>query len=108
MLSYRSALINVLGVSLIGNPVKIGDGPAAVTLPFSRFIWEETIKKCSFLFKFKEGENFNHSNTLKVFRGLKLSPDAEIGQKGRFCKGLGKRNPFGHGMPLFVYEWEGR
>jgi fumarylacetoacetate (FAA) hydrolase family protein len=24
-----------------------------------------------------------------IFRGLKLSPDAEIGQKGAFCKGLG-------------------
>lgn len=29
--------IFVPGVSLIGNPVKIGDGPAAVTLPFSKF-----------------------------------------------------------------------
>ena len=24
-----------------------------------------------------------------VFRGLKFEPDAEIGQKGAFCKGLG-------------------
>jgi hypothetical protein len=27
----------MLVLSLIGNPVKIGDGPAAVTLPFSGF-----------------------------------------------------------------------
>jgi hypothetical protein len=39
------------------------------------------------LFEFKEGDNFNHRNTL-VFRGLKFEPDAEIGQKGAFCKGL--------------------
>jgi hypothetical protein len=25
-----------------------------------------------------------------VFRGLKFEPDAEIGQKGRFCNGLRK------------------
>jgi hypothetical protein len=24
----------------------------------------------------------------RVFRGLKFEPDAEIGQKGAFCKGL--------------------
>jgi len=28
-------------LSLIGNPVKIGDGPAAVTLPFSGCVWEK-------------------------------------------------------------------
>lgn len=28
-------------VSLIGNPVKIGDGPAAVNLPFSKFNLEK-------------------------------------------------------------------
>ena len=46
-------------------------------------------------FKFKEGENFNHRNTLSILRiALKLhfvqnvEPDAEIGQKGAFCKGL--------------------
>lgn len=34
----------MLVLSLIGNPVKIGDGPAAVTPPFSEFVWEETIE----------------------------------------------------------------
>jgi hypothetical protein len=32
------AIIRTLVLSLIGNPVKIGDGPAAVTSPFSGFI----------------------------------------------------------------------
>jgi hypothetical protein len=47
------------------------------------------------LFKFKEGENFNHRNTWSILRiKLKLlceqnvEPDTEIGQKGAFCKGL--------------------
>ncbi len=47
------------------------------------------------LFKFKEGENFNHRNTLSILRiALKLhfvqnvEPNTEIGQKGAFCKGL--------------------
>jgi len=59
------------------------------------------------LFKAKEGENFNHPsticrtygagrNTLSILRinppkfgdGLKFEPDAGIGQKGAFCKGL--------------------
>jgi len=59
------------------------------------------------LFEFKEGENFNHPsticqtygagrNTLSISRinppkfggGLKFEPDAGIGQKGAFCKGL--------------------
>ncbi len=55
----------------------------------------ETFEKCSILFKFKEGENFNHRNTLSILRiALKLhfmqnvEPNAEIGQKGVFCKGL--------------------
>jgi hypothetical protein len=46
-------------------------------------------------FKFKEGENFNHRNTLSILRiALKLhfvqnvEPDTEIGQKRAFCKGL--------------------
>jgi len=34
----------MLILSLIGNPVKIGDGPAAVTLPFSEFIWKKTFE----------------------------------------------------------------
>jgi len=47
------------------------------------------------LFKAKKGENFNHRNTLSISRiELKLhfvqnvEPDAGIGQKGAFCKGL--------------------
>jgi len=67
----------------------------------------ETFEKCSFLFKFKKGENFNHPrgicfafhgagrNTLSISRiKLKLhfvhnvEADAEIEQKGAFCKGL--------------------
>ena len=47
------------------------------------------------MFKFKEGENFNHRNTSSISRiKLKLhfvhnvETDAEIGQKGFFCKGL--------------------
>jgi hypothetical protein len=30
--------------------------------------WGETFEKRSFLFKFKEGENFNHMNTLSISR----------------------------------------
>jgi len=46
-------------------------------------------------FKFKEGYNFNHRNTLSILRiKLKLhcvqnvEHDTEIGQKRAFCKGL--------------------
>ena len=28
----------------------------------------ETFEKCSFLFKFKEGDHFNHGNTLSILR----------------------------------------
>jgi hypothetical protein len=28
----------------------------------------ETFEKCSILFKFKEGENFNHRNTWSILR----------------------------------------
>jgi hypothetical protein len=55
----------------------------------------ETFEKCSILFKFKEGENFNHWNTFSILRiKLKLhcvqnvELDTEIGQKGAFCKCL--------------------
>jgi hypothetical protein len=56
----------------------------------------ETFEKCSILFRFKEDENFNRRNTLSILRinppkfggGLKFESDAEIGQKGPFCKGL--------------------
>jgi hypothetical protein len=48
------------------------------------------------LFKAKEGENFNHRNTLSILRinppkfggGLKFEPDAGIGQNGAFFKGI--------------------
>jgi hypothetical protein len=34
----------------------------------------ETFEKCSILFKFKAGENFNHRNTLSILRiALKVS-----------------------------------
>jgi hypothetical protein len=68
---------------------------------------DETFEKCSFSLKAKEGENFNHPsticrtygagrNTFSILRinppkfggGLKFEPDAGIGQKGAFCKGL--------------------
>jgi len=62
--------------------------------------------------KFNEGDNFNHMNTLSISRinpqkfggGLKFGSDpkgigsafhgasAEIGQKGRFYKGLASRS----------------
>ncbi len=29
---------------------------------------KETFEKCSILFKFKEGENFNHRNTMSILR----------------------------------------
>ena len=55
----------------------------------------KTFEKCSFLLKFKEVENFNHRNTYGISRiKLKLhfvhnvETDAEIGQKGAFCRGL--------------------
>ena len=70
-------------------------------------IQPETFEKRSILFKAKKGENFNHPiticrtygagrNTLSISRinppkfggGLKFEPDAEIGEKGAFCKGL--------------------
>ena len=52
----------------------------------------ETFEKCSILVRVKEGENLNHRNILNISRidpaigGIE--PDAEIGQKGAFCKGL--------------------
>jgi len=69
----------------------------------------EGFEKYSILFKFKEGENFNHRNTWSILRiKLKLlceqnvEPDpkeigfafhragTEIGQRGVFCKGFAK------------------
>ncbi len=55
----------------------------------------DTFEKCRFLFEFKEGENFNRRHTFSIPRiELKLhfvqnvEPNAGIGQKGAFCKGL--------------------
>ena len=45
---------------------------------------------CAYLFKIKEGEDFT-TGIHGVFRRLKSEPDAEIGQKGTFCKGLEKK-----------------
>jgi hypothetical protein len=50
------------------------------------------LKNAKFCFSGKEDENFNHRNTPPVFRGLKFEPDAEIGQKGIFFKGLIESN----------------
>ncbi len=56
----------------------------------------ESFEKCSILFKVKSKiPDFEREKTKilttgihRVFRGLKFEPDAEIGQKGAFCKGL--------------------
>ncbi len=39
-----------------------------VTIQLSMLNRIETFEKCSILFKFKEGENFNHRNTLSILR----------------------------------------
>jgi len=53
----------------------------------------KTFEKCSILFKAKEGENFNHRNTLSISRielklhfvqNLRLTPG--LGKRGRFSK----------------------
>jgi len=56
---------------------------------------DETFEKRSFLFKVKEGEDFNHWDTRSISRiapvaslRAKPEPDTEIGQKGAFFKGL--------------------
>ncbi|MEE8480345.1 MAG: hypothetical protein V3T59_03800, partial [Desulfobacterales bacterium] len=70
----------------------------------------ETFEKCSILFKFKAGENFNHRNTLSILRiALKLhfvqnvepvdksrsSGTQKLGKRGRFAKvSLVKRSLF--------------
>ena len=33
-----------------------------------QYLIEEVVSKCSILFKIKEGENFNHRNTLSISR----------------------------------------
>jgi len=45
------------------------DGPAILldTMTETR-LCKETFEKCQFLFKFKEGEKFNHRNTLSILR----------------------------------------
>lgn len=63
---------------------------------------DETFEGCSFLSKFKEGDNFNHMNTLSILRinppkiggGLKFEPvdksrlsgTQKLGKKERFAK----------------------
>jgi len=67
----------------------------------------EAFEKHASLFKFKEGDNFNRRNTRSILRinppkfggGLKFEPDAEIGQKGGFCKSLKSTDPV-MGQPL--------
>jgi hypothetical protein len=53
----------------------------------------ETFEKCSISFKFKEGDNFNHRNTLSISRiALKLdfvqnlSQTPKLGERGRCAK----------------------
>jgi hypothetical protein len=53
----------------------------------------ETFEKCSISLKFKEGENFNHRNTLSISRiALKLdfvqnlSLTLKLGERGCFAK----------------------
>jgi hypothetical protein len=53
----------------------------------------DTFEKCSISFKFKEGENFNHRNTLSISRIAlkldfvqKLSLTQKLGERGRFAK----------------------
>jgi len=55
----------------------------------------ETFEERPILVKYKEGDNFNHRNTLSISRIArklhfvpKFEPDAVIGQKGALCKGL--------------------
>jgi hypothetical protein len=52
-------------------------------------LYPKAFEKCSILFKIKEGK-ISTAGILSIFRGLKFFPDAEIGQKGAFCRGLGK------------------
>jgi hypothetical protein len=55
----------------------------------------ETFAEYPILLKYKEGDNFNHRNTVSISRIArklhfvpKFEPDAVIGQKGVLCKGL--------------------
>ena len=49
-----------------------GEGMGETTISNTPILQEihkiETFEKCSFLFKFKEDENFNHRNTLSISR----------------------------------------
>ena len=49
-------------------------------------ISKETFEKCSILFKFKEGDNFNRRNTLSISRIKNLSLTPKLGKRGRFAK----------------------
>jgi hypothetical protein len=41
----------------------------------------ETFEKCSFLFKFKEGENFNHPSTIFRTYGASMARKGHSGRK---------------------------
>jgi len=66
------------------------------------------------LFNSKEDENFNRRNTLSILRinplkfggGLKFESDAEIGQKGAFCKGLKIYSTYIDTQPGFTIKRE--
>ena len=52
-------------------PVKngiVGSNPTLSANDFRHLFLFETFEKCSFLFKAKESENFNHRNTLSILR----------------------------------------
>ena len=65
---------------------------------FKSFPNIETFEKCSFLFEFKEGENFNHPSTIADLRGRQeyieyfkdynLSLTKKLGKKGVFQRSL--------------------
>jgi len=69
----------------------------------------ETFGKYSFLFKFKSKiPDFDRGKAKilttdihYVFRGLQFETDAEIGQKGAFCKGLGDMRRHGPFSPYW-------
>jgi hypothetical protein len=62
---WRNKKIRGVLWDVIGNPVEIGSGPAAVIGDESRI---ETFEKWSALAKFKAGENLNRRNTCSIVR----------------------------------------
>ena len=62
---------------------------------FQHELQRETFGERPILVKYKEGDNFNHRNTLSISRIArklhfvpKFETDAVIGQKGALCRGL--------------------